>query len=113
MNAEIDISNVTLHTDRMILRPWRQTDLDDLYAYASVDGVGQMAGWKPHKSKEESQKILDMFIGHKKTFALEYQGKVIGSLGIEQYNEDHFPEFADKNAVRLGMCSLKSIGGKD
>ena len=52
MNTEIDISNVTLHTDRMILRPWRQTDLDDLYAYASVDGVGQMAGWKPHESKE-------------------------------------------------------------
>lgn len=83
MNTEIDISNVTLHTDRMILRPWRHTDLDDLYAYASVDGVGQMAGWKPHESKGESQKILDMFIGHKKTFALEYQGKVIGSLGVE------------------------------
>lgn len=27
MNTEIDISNVTLHTGRMILRPWRQTDL--------------------------------------------------------------------------------------
>ena len=100
MNTEIDISNVTLHTGRMILRPWRQTDLDDLYAYASVDGVGQMAGWKPHESKEESQIILDMFIGHKKTFALEYQGKVIGSLGIEQYNEDHFPEFAVKEVIR-------------
>lgn len=36
MNTEIDISNVTLHTDRMILRPWRQTDLDDLYAYAAA-----------------------------------------------------------------------------
>ena len=59
MNTEIDISNVALHTGRMILRPWRQTDLDDLYAYASVDGVGQMAGWKPHESKEESQKILE------------------------------------------------------
>jgi len=112
MNAEIDISNVTLHTDRMILRPWRQTDLDDLYAYASVDGVGQMAGWKPHKSKEESQKILDMFIGHKKTFALEYQGKVIGSLGIEQYNEDHFPEFADKKGREIGYVLSKEYWGQ-
>lgn len=49
MNTEIDISNVTLHTDRMILRPWRQADLDDLYAYASVDGVGQMAGWNVYR----------------------------------------------------------------
>lgn len=113
MNTEIDISNVTLHTDRMILRPWRQTDLDDLYAYASVDGVGQMAGWKPHESKEESQKILDMFIGHKKTFALEYQGKVIGSLGMSNTMKITFPNLQIKSAVRLGMCSLKSIGGKD
>ena len=112
MNTEIDISNVTLHTGRMILRPWRQTDLDDLYAYASVDGVGQMAGWKPHESKEESQKILDMFIGHKKTFALEYQGKVIGSLGIEQYNEDHFPEFADKKCREIGYVLSKEYWGQ-
>ena len=66
-----------------LIRKMTLDDLDDLYAYASVDGGGQMAGWKPHESKEESQKILDMFIGHKKTFALEYQGKVIGSLGVE------------------------------
>lgn len=112
MNTEIDISNVTLHTGRMILRPWRQTDLDDLYAYASVDGVGQMAGWKPHESKEESQIILDMFIGHKKTFALEYQGKVIGSLGIEQYNEDHFPEFADKKCREIGYVLSKEYWGQ-
>lgn len=112
MNTEIDISNVILHTDRMILRPWRQTDLDDLYAYASVDGVGQMAGWKPHESKEESQKILDMFIGHKKTFALEYQGKVIGSLGIEQYNEDHFPEFADRKCREIGYVLSKEYWGQ-
>ena len=51
MNPEIDISNVILKTERLLIRPWRQSDLDDFYSYASVDGVGQMAGWKPHKSK--------------------------------------------------------------
>ena len=39
MNKEIDISNVTLKTERLLLRPWRLTDLDDFYEYASVDGV--------------------------------------------------------------------------
>ena len=29
MNVEIDISNVTLKTKRLILRPWKLTDLDD------------------------------------------------------------------------------------
>ncbi len=112
MNTEIDISNVTLHTDRMILRPWRQTDLDDFYSYASVDGVGQMAGWKPHESREESQRILDMFIAGRKTFALEYQGKVIGSLGIEKYNEKRFPEFADKKCREIGYVLSKEYWGQ-
>lgn len=68
MNTEIDISYMTLQTKRLTLRPWKQTDLDDFYAYASVDGVGQMAGWKPHDNKEESQTILNMFLEEKKTW---------------------------------------------
>ena len=111
MNAPIDISNITLKTDRLLLRPWRQEDLDDLYAYASVDGVGQMAGWKPHENKQETQKILDSFIEHKKTFALEYQGKVIGSLGIELYNEERFPEFADLKCREIGYVLSKAYWG--
>ena len=62
MNAPIDISKTTLITKRLVLRPWKQDDLDDFFEYASVDGVGQMAGWKPHENKQETQKILDSFI---------------------------------------------------
>ena len=54
MNVPIDISEVILTTERLTLRPWRLSDLDDFFEYASVDGVGQMAGWKPHENKEES-----------------------------------------------------------
>ncbi len=58
MNAPIDISDIVLRTDRLILRAWRQADLDDLYEYASVDGVGQMAGWLPDRVRRESQSIM-------------------------------------------------------
>ena len=83
MNAEIDITGVILRTPRLILRPFRETDLEDLYEYASVDGVGQMAGWLPHESREVSRRVLTEFIGGKNIFALEHQGKVVGSLGVE------------------------------
>ena len=65
-------------------------DLEDLYEYARVDDVGQMAGWLPHKSIEESREILKSFIEQKKTFALELResGKVIGSLGVEELRPD-------------------------
>lgn len=107
MNAEIDISNVTLKTERLTLRPWRTDDLADLYEYASVDGVGQMAGWLPHKSMEESQEILNMFINEKKTFAIEYEGKVIGSLGIDEYDEAELPEYAGKPGREIGYVLSK------
>ena len=111
MNAPIDISKATLITKRLVLRLWKQDDLDDFFEYASVDGVGQMAGWKPHENKQETQKILDSFIEHKKTFALEYQGKVIGSLGIELYNEERFPEFADLKCREIGYVLSKAYWG--
>ena len=112
MNTPIDISNVTLKTNRLILRPGRQSDLDDFYEYAHVDGVGQMAGWLPHKDKTESQTILDMFISEKKTFAIEYEGKVIGSLGVENYNEDFFPELAKYKGREIGCALSKDYWGQ-
>ena len=58
MNIPIDISQTTLRTKRLILRPWKESDVDDLFEYASVDGVGQMAGWKPHQTIEESKSLI-------------------------------------------------------
>lgn len=66
MNVEIDISNVKLETERLILRAWEITDLDNFFEYASVNGVGEKAGWEHHKSKDESLEILKMFIDEKK-----------------------------------------------
>lgn len=112
MNAEIDISRVVLTTERLVLRPWRLSDLEDFYEYASVDGVGQMAGWKPHENKEESLAVLRRFIDGKKTFALVYEGKVIGSLGIERYKEEKFPEFDGKRCREIGYVLSKSYWGR-
>lgn len=112
MNTPIDISTVTLKTDRLILRPWQEGDLQDFYAYARVDGVGQMAGWTPHKDLAESRKILTMFIAGKRTFALEYQGRVIGSLGIEEYDEVHFPELSSLSGREIGYALSKEYWGR-
>ena len=90
MNAVIDLKDVILETDRLILREWQESDLNDFFEYASVDGVGQMAGWRPHKNIEESKFVLDMFIREGKTFAvvLKENNKAIGSVGIEKLSTE-------------------------
>lgn len=112
MNAPIDISGVTLRTPRLLLRPWQESDLDDFYEYASVDGVGQMAGWLPHKDKAESSRILKMFIDERKTLALEFEGKVIGSIGIERYDEEKLPEMASLRCREIGYVLSKDYWGR-
>ena len=112
MNKPMDITNVILKTDRLTLRPWQESDLSDFYEYARVDGVGQMAGWNPHRDEEESKVILSHFINGKHVFALEHQGKVIGSLGVEKYREDHYPELDPYLGREIGYVLSKDYWGR-
>ena len=115
MNAAVDITNTILETERLILRPWKESDLSDFYEYASVDGVGQMAGWKPHKNIEESKTILGFFIEGKKTFALvdKETGKVIGSIGLEEAERREADErVAEKKGRELGYVLSKDYWGR-
>ena len=115
MNVAIDISNVVIETERLILRPWKNEDLNDFYEYASVNGVGQMAGWNPHKSIEESQEILNMFITHKKTFALELKKnkKVIGSIGLEEIAIDIGEPYTSLRGREIGYVLSKEYWGQN
>jgi len=112
MNHPIDVSDAVLTTERLVLRPWREQDLSDFYEYASADGVGQMAGWLPHRDLEESKRILSSFIRNKKTFALELNGKVIGSLGIEEYDEENYPELSALKGREIGYVLSRDYWGR-
>ena len=113
MLAPVDVSNIRIETDRLLLRAWQERDLEDFYEYAKVDGVGQMAGWLPHKDIEESRTVLGFFIRDKKTFAivLKESGKVIGSLGLEE--RDGEPEVPEGSLGReIGYALSKAYWGR-
>ena len=52
------------------------------------------------------------FIEGKKTFALEYQGRVVGSLGAERYDEVLFPELADLRCREIGYVLARDCWGR-
>ena len=115
MNATFQINGLVIETERLILRPFEQADLCDFYEYASVEGVGEMAGWQHHQSIAKSQEILDRFIKEDKTFAivLKESNKVIGSLGIEKYGMEHaLTEFDGYQGREIGYVLSKSYWGK-
>lgn len=115
MNAAFKINGKQIQTERLILRAFKQSDLNDFFEYASVEGVGERAGWKHHESIDESQQILNNFINDDKTFAivLKSNQKVIGSLGVEEYSlEDKLTEFNNYNGREIGYVLSKEYWNK-
>ncbi len=114
MNAEFQLNGLVLETNRLILRPFTEMDLNDFFEYACVPGVGEMAGWHHHENIEKTKEILNMFINEDKTFAIVYKenNKVIGSLGIEKYgNEDKLTEFNQLLGREIGYVLSKDYWG--
>lgn len=114
MNANVDLTGGVLETDRLIIREWSEMDLEDFFEYAKVEGVGQMAGWNPHTSIQESKIILEMFMKGKKTFALELKEnhKVIGSLGLETLSLSLSDEYENLVGREIGYVLSKDYWGK-
>ena len=86
MNIEVDITGVVLKTERLVLREWKESDLQDFFEYCSVEGVGEMAGWTHHENIEKSKQILDLFIKEKKTFCIELNALICLSINFGNFS---------------------------
>ena len=75
---------MVIQTERLTLRPWRETDTASLFAYASDPDVGPAAGWPPHRSIEESREIIRTVFSAPHTFAvcLAATDEPVGSIGL-------------------------------
>lgn len=75
---------VRLSTERLLLRPFEQCDLEDLFEYARQPEVGPAAGWRPHEDMEETREVLQNFLNNSGELAIvdAAQAKVIGSIGL-------------------------------
>lgn len=111
---QVDVTHAWIQTPRLTLRPWRESDLDDFYAYASTPGLGEMAGWPHHESIETSKMILQDFISGKQVFALEHleSGKVIGSLGLHSSWADEDPAFQGLRCIEVGYAMSRDYWGQ-
>lgn len=82
-----------LETERMILRPFRESDAEDLYRFAKDEEVGPIAGWPPHESVEQSLEIIKSVFMQDGVFALTLKGEdvAIGMIGLILGEKSNFP----------------------
>ena len=72
-----------METERLLLRPWLESDAGTLFKYASDPEVGPRAGWPPHKSVEESLDIIRNVFSAGGMWAVVWKetGEAIGCVG--------------------------------
>ena len=82
-----------LETERLILRPWEESDAEECYKYAKDPRVGPMAGWPVHTSVENSRQVIRDVLAVPETYAivLKKTGLPIGSIGL------HHNDLAEKD----------------
>ena len=75
-----------LETKRLTLRPWAESDAEELYKYASDKDVGYPAGWLAHTSVENSLEIIRTVLSAEETYAvcLKENGNPIGCVGLHR-----------------------------
>ena len=74
-----------LTSEDITLRPWKESDAENLYNLAKSPNIGPKAGWPPHKSVEESLNVIRTIFSKKETYAIIYQNQLVGCVGLLFY----------------------------
>ena len=90
-----------LTTERLVLRPWKESDAGSLYQYAKDERVGPIAGWPAHRSVEESLKVIRDVFSQDGVFAVTLKGedKAIGCIGVIRGAKSNFPISEEEGEV--------------
>lgn len=75
---------MALETQRLILRPWDESDAEECYKYAKDPLVGPAAGWPVHTDVENTRQVIRDILSGPEIFAivLKETNLPVGSIGL-------------------------------
>lgn len=101
-----------METERLILRPWKDSDAEALFRYASDPEVGPRAGWPPHTSVEESLRIIREVFSVEGMWAVELKetSEAIGCVGYLPANYSNLN--IEEDQCEVGYWIARPYWGK-
>lgn len=85
-----------LETERLILRPMKMSDAEDIFAYSKDPEVARHVLWDAHRSISDSRFYLKYMKHQYKTgqpssygIVLKETGRLVGTIGFMWYNADN------------------------
>ncbi len=102
-NTPVRPGRPVLHTERLVLRSFDTNDAVDVYAFGRSETVARMAGFTPHKTLEDSRRMVRSFIESGDVWAIvsKKSGHVIGFTSLHIDGSRYTPN-ARKLAYTLG-----------
>lgn len=95
-----------IKTKRLLLRKIVYEDAENMFEYAADPEVGPKAGWLPHKSIEETKRVIEGMIISNEVYSIVYQGKMIGTIGVHPKNGKPFLGYVlNRNYWRQGIMT--------
>ena len=78
-----------METERLIRRPWRESDAPACYRYAKDPRVGPAAGWPAHTDAENTRQVIRTVLSAPEVYAVVWKqtGQPIGSVGLHFHSE--------------------------
>lgn len=107
------MNNSIIETERLILRPWHESDAESLFKFASDPDIGPIAGWHPHRSVDESRDVIRTVFASPETYAvvLKQTGEPVGCCGIMTADSIHKAEI-NPNEAEIGYWIGKPYWGR-
>lgn len=103
---------MVLNTERLMLRKWTEADAESLFEYAKDLDVGPIAGWPPHKNKDESLNVIKNVFNGAECYAICEKGnnKAIGAIELKLNGSTDMTDRDDE--CELGYWLGKPFWGK-
>ena len=110
--AEASSECPTLSTERLLLRPFVEDDIQDVFAYCSDPDVGPDAGWAPHRTLEDARFFIEEIASAPHVFGVFERvadggcGPCVGSIGLIGD-----PQRRNVDCLMLGYALAKQAWG--
>ena len=114
VTAPFDAETVELETERLILRPICESDLQGFHAIATTPEIADMNGWDCSESLENTRTFLERHIREKESLALVLKetGEMVGTFNFQSRDWALYPIDYSLRGREFGFDLLKPYWGR-
>jgi ribosomal-protein-alanine N-acetyltransferase len=112
---KLDALDLVLVTSRLVLRPFRESDVEDLWPYVSDPALPRMMSWEAHTDRSQTLGFIRFVTegltrGTNVAWAIEHAGRAVGCISLDNIERQLRAWRVDR--AELGYWIAPSLWGQ-